>query len=277
VKDDVLVYSIADAEYLMVCNASNRLKLLQHFERVKANFVFKLRDETESSAMIAIQGPKVIPLLAKFSSEIPALKRYRFATKNMLIAKLLISRTGYTGEDGVEVILPASFAEKAVNMLMDNLGAESDQIKPAGLGARDSLRLEAGMALYGHEITEDIDPVSAGLDFAIKYGKGDDDPAIGRFIGQDAIERIKAQGPTRKLVGLVLDGRRAARQGMKVFAGTNEVGEVTSGCLSPTLDKSIAMAYVQASVGQPGAAVEVDLGRARATANVVTLPFYKSA
>ncbi len=276
VRDDVLVYRIDDdSEYLMVCNASNRLKLLEHFAAVKGGMVFKLKDETESTAMIAIQGPKVMELLAKFSSEIPLLKRYRFTTKNILVARILVSRTGYTGEDGVEVILPAAFAPKAVKLMLDNLGDDDAVVKPAGLGARDSLRLEAGMSLYGHEITEDIDPVSAGLDFAIKYGKADDDPTVGRFIGQDAIEKIKTTGPKRKLVGLALDGRRAARQGMPVFSDAHEIGVITSGCLSPTLDRSIAMAYVESALSTVGTAVQVDLGRQRAAANVVALPFYK--
>jgi len=115
--------------------------------------------------MIAVQGPMVIDLLRNFSKEIPELKRYRFTTKNLLIAKILVSRTGYTGEDGVEIILPASFANRAIGLMLDN-AQRADVIKPAGLGARDSLRLEAGMPLYGHELTEEIDPLSVGLSFA---------------------------------------------------------------------------------------------------------------
>ncbi|MCA9295518.1 MAG: hypothetical protein KC983_03355, partial [Phycisphaerales bacterium] len=142
VKDDVLVYRLDDAEYLMVCNASNREKLIAHFEAVRGDLVFNFADETESTAMVAIQGPKVIELIGNFSREIPALKRYRFTIKNLIIAKVMISRTGYTGEDGVEIILPAKFAKKCVDMLMKNVGTGDDAaIKPAGLGARDSLRL----------------------------------------------------------------------------------------------------------------------------------------
>ncbi len=284
VKDDVLVYRLSDAEYVMVCNAANRLKLIEHFETVRGGDVFKFADETEDTAMLALQGPKVMAMIAPFSKEIPSLKRYRFTVKNLFIAKVMISRTGYTGEDGVEVILPAKFAAKAVEMMLKNvdLDAEDAIVKPAGLGARDSLRLEAGMALYGHEITEDLDPVAAGIDFAIKYDKSEDpekSPAeVGRFIGQDALQKLKADSTPRKLVGLKLDGRRSARQDMKVYSpgGDTEIGIITSGVNSPTLGECIAMAFVDAGHSEAGGTVEIDLGRARASATIVPLPFYKA-
>lgn len=275
-RDDVLVYRIAESEFLMVCNASNRLKLLDHFERVRGDLVFKVKDETQSTAMIALQGPKVMGLIAQFSSEIPALKRYRFTTKDLLLAKVLVSRTGYTGEDGVEVILPTMLANRAVDMMMKN-SPDPDLIKPCGLGARDSLRLEAGMPLYGHEIEEHLDPVSAGLLFAIKLNKGEDNPEAGRFIGQDALQTIAKAGPRRKLVGLVLEGKRAARQGMKVMHHGAEVGFITSGCWSPTLEKSIAMAYVDAALSAEGATFTIDTEKLNAPATVCGLPFYKAA
>ncbi len=280
-RDDVLVYRIAEAEYLMVCNASNREKLLKHFEEVKGDMVFKLKDETMSTAMVALQGPKVMELLANFSSEVPTLKRFRFTQKNVLIAKVLISRTGYTGEDGVEVIMPNLLAGQAISMMLKNvpggLDAADAPIKPAGLGARDSLRMEAGMALYGHEIAEDIDPISAGLNFAVKLNKGEEDQEVGRFIGQDALQKIAEEGPKNKLVGLLLDGRRSARQGMDVLtAGEKKIGFVTSGCASPTLGRCIAMAFVDADASDIGTQVKVDLGRTTAEAQIVELPFYKA-
>jgi aminomethyltransferase len=277
-RDDVLVYRIDEAEFIVVSNASNRLKLIEHFEQVKSatGMVFKMNDETASTAMVAVQGPKVIELISNFSGEIPKLKRYRFATKNLIFAKIMISRTGYTGEDGVEAILPAKFANQAINMMGSNLNDEHAPIKPAGLGARDSLRLEAAMALYGHEITEDIDPLSAGLNFAIKLDKGDDNPEIGRFIGQDALQRIAREGVKRKLIGLKLDGKRSARQHMKVLRNGKEIGEVTSGCLSPTLGYPIAMAYVDVANSEHGTDVHVDLGKGSVQAQVVPLPFHKS-
>jgi aminomethyltransferase len=277
-RDDVLVYRLGESEFLMVCNASNREKLVEHFSTVKAatGMVFKMEDETMRTAMLAIQGPKVMEFIANFSSEISNLKRYRFTEKNMIFAKLIISRTGYTGEDGVEVIMPAKFADEALRMYIDEVG-ERGPLKPAGLGARDSLRLEASMALYGHEITETIDPLSAGLNFAVKLDKGLDNPEIGRFIGQDSLMKIAREGSRRKLVGLKLDGKRSARQDMKVLKGPKEVGAVTSGCLSPTLGYPIAMAYVDIQHAEAGTTLQIDLGKALADAVIVPMPFYKSA
>jgi aminomethyltransferase len=151
-------------------------------------------------------------------------------------------------------------------------------VKACGLGARDSLRLEAGMPLYGHEINEDIDPLTAGLDFAVKLDKGQGDEREGTFIGQEALKAIAAAGgPKRKLVGLTLEGRRSARQGMKVFAGGRELGVVTSGCLSPTLDRPIAMAIVERGAVDAGQPLEIDLGRERVAASITPMPFVKTA
>ncbi len=286
--DDVLVYLVDDGAYLMVCNASNRAKILAHLHAVKEaeGHVLSIEDFTESSAMIAIQGPRVMETMGAFSSSIPELKRYRFVRKELLGLEMFVSRTGYTGEDGVEVIFRTdSLAAKAAMKLFLGKVGGIEAIQPAGLGARDSLRLEAAMALYGHEITEDIDPVSAGLTFAIKIDKGEQRPEAGRFIGQDALQRIHAEGPPRRLVGLELDSRRAARQGAAVHgAGSvadggepgEACGEVTSGTLSPTLEKSIAMAYVDAAHAEPGTTLAIPFGRKACTATVVPLPFYKA-
>lgn len=275
-RDDVLIYKLDDSEYLMVCNASNRAKMLDHIAATRGGLTFQMKDQTEDTAMIAIQGPKVIELISTISKEVPALKRYRFVQKSLLFVKFMISRTGYTGEDGVEVIFPGSVAAKAVEMLMKQMKGEEAAIKPAGLGARDSLRLEAGMPLYGHELTEEIDPISAGLNFAVTLDKGEKEPNVGRFIGQDALKRIAASGPEQKLVGLALEGRRSARQGMKVTRAGREVGFVTSGCLSPTLDRPIAMAYLNAELATPGESSQVNLGSTTAEAKVTALPFYKT-
>ncbi|MFK7961793.1 MAG: glycine cleavage system aminomethyltransferase GcvT [Phycisphaerales bacterium] len=278
--DDVLVYKIEDGSYMMVCNASNREKLVGHIDAVKAagDFVFKFEDFTTKSAMIALQGPKVIEAISAFTSSVTDMKRYHFVRKSLLGLEMFISRTGYTGEDGVEVIFRTdSIAAKAAMKLFLGKLDDIDVIKPAGLGARDSLRLEAAMALYGNEITEELDPVSAGIMFAIRINKGEKNPEAGRFIGQDALQKIHTDGPKRSLVGLTLDGRRAARQDMHVFApgGEAAIGTVTSGCFSPTLERSIAMAYVDADLKAAGTAVEVDLGRTRIAATVTDLPFYK--
>ena len=289
--DDVLVYKVADADYRMVCNAANRAKLVEHFAAVKnamsADFTFD--DMTERSAMVALQGPKVMGLMETLSDAVKGLKRYRFVMKEVFGAELMIARTGYTGEDGVEIIGDTSSdaARGALQTLMAQLASdESDNavIRPAGLGSRDSLRLEAAMALYGHEITEDQDPVSAQLGFAMKldkgYGQGNAGPEAGHFIGQDALRAIADAGPKRVLTGLKLDSRRAARQDMNVIKSaddTTAIGIVSSGCLSPTLGESIAMAYVDAEVAaNEGGEVAIDFGRQQIAAKIVKLPFYSA-
>jgi len=271
--DDVIVYCFDDDEYLMVCNAANREKLLRHFAERKGELVFRMEDETLSTGMAAFQGPKVMDIIATMSREIPNLKRYRFAEKNLLILKMVVSRTGYTGEDGVEIILGATVARYAIQMLLKEKGENAGVVKPVGLAARDTLRMEAGMPLYGHEIDEGVDPISAGLSFAVKLDKGDDDERAGRFIGQDALRKIAAEGPKRTLVGLRLEGRRSPRQGMKVLVDGRPEGAVTSGCLSPTLGYPIAMAYLPA--GAAAASLEIDFGSERLPATVVPLPFYR--
>ena len=274
-RDDVLVYCLGETEYLMVCNGANREKIIAHVGDHLGDLACNFDDQTELTAMCAVQGPRVMELIGGFSKEIPALKRYRFTVKNLMVLKLIVSRTGYTGEDGIEVILDAKMAAPALKMLLKDLGESDSTVRPCGLGARDTLRLEAGMPLYGHELTEEIDPISAGLNFAVKLDKGSGEQGGEGFIGQEALQAIAERGPERKLVGLHVEGRRAARQSKKVFQGEDEVGEVTSGCMSPTLDRSIAMAYVQSGCTEPGTKLEVDLGRTRVEAEVCALPFYK--
>ncbi|MFO0962271.1 MAG: glycine cleavage system aminomethyltransferase GcvT [Phycisphaerales bacterium] len=276
VRDDVLVYCYEEDDYLMVVNASNRLKLLDWFRGIKERekMVFALEDVTQETAMAAIQGPKVIEIVGTMSREIPTLKRYRFAEKSLMIAKLTVSRTGYTGEDGVELIMGSTVARFVLPMLLREKEGVAAAVRPAGLGARDTLRTEASMPLYGHEISEDIDPISAGLSFAVKLDKGDADEREGRFIGQDALRAIAKAGPKHALVGFEVEGRRAARQGMAIHRGGEHVGHVTSGCLSPTLDKVIAMGYVPTELSAVGTEFEIDLGKARTAAKVVKMPFY---
>lgn len=276
VRDDVLVYCYEEDDYLMVVNASNRLKILDWFRGVKERekMTFAMEDVTMETAMAAIQGPKVIEIVGTMSREIPGLKRYRFAEKSLMIAKLTVSRTGYTGEDGVELIMGSTVAKFVLPMLLREKEGVAASVRPAGLGCRDTLRTEASMPLYGHEITEELDPISAGLGFAVKLDKGEADGREGRFIGQDALQKIHKEGPRHKLVGFEVEGRRAARQGMGIHRGGEHVGHVTSGCLSPTLDKVIAMGYVPTELSAEGTEFEIDLGKARTAAKVVKMPFY---
>ncbi|MGE3107944.1 MAG: glycine cleavage system aminomethyltransferase GcvT [Phycisphaerales bacterium] len=281
VRDDVIVYRMDDDDFLVVVNASNRAKLLGHFEQVRTSndMTVKIDDQTESTAMVAFQGPKVMDLISRFSKEIPTLKRYRFAVKNLLVMKIIVSRTGYTGEDGVEAILPASMVKMAMGLILKDIDMKSAGalIKPAGLGARDTLRMEAAMPLYGHELGEDINALSCGVDFAISLDK-DSDERGEAFIGMDALKRTRdAGGPAKILAGFAIDGKRTARQGNTIKVGDKEIGVVTSGCLSPTLGHAIAMGFVPREHAVERSAVQIDTGRAMLDARVVKMPFYKAA
>jgi aminomethyltransferase len=270
VLDDVIV-SRDERHWLVVCNASNREHIVRHFESVRqeaGGYDVRLDDRTETTAMVAVQGPKVINKLSEvLPTDLKALKRYAFANDEVMMTRYTVARSGYTGEDGVEMIFPA----KAAGMAMKMLDAKSDHpgatIRPAGLGARDTLRLEAGMPLYGHELGESIDPLTAGLAWAVDLGGKD-------FIGAEALREKMGRGLARRLVGLELEGRRIARQGTPVTKGGKVVGEVTSGTFSPTLQKSIAMALVDSSIAE-GAELAADLKGTMNPAKVVKLPFYK--
>ena len=278
-RDDVLVYCMGPTEYLMVCNGANRAKIISHIEENRGDLDFKFDDQTEKTAMCAVQGPKVMEFIGSVSKEIPTLKRFRFLIKNLMVLKVIVSRTGYTGEDGVEVILDAKMAAPALKMLLKDLGQQDSIVRPCGLGARDTLRMEAGMPLYGHELTEDIDPLSAGLGFAVKLDKGENvaegEPPVERFIGQEALQAIAAAGPTRRLVGLLVEGKRSPRQSMPILIGGQPLGEVTSGCVSPTLERPIAMGYVPSEHATAGTPVQIDLGRTQVDAVIQDLPLYK--
>ena len=274
--DDVIVYRRQD-DWLLVVNAANREKILGHLAVHAVKWNVDVEDQTMDSVMVAVQGPRVIDLIGQVIGEVPALKRYHFCVKQVLPSTpVTISRTGYTGEDGVEVILAASIAHLAVRHLLKSsepADSASFGLAPAGLGARDSLRIEAGLPLYGHELDEQTDPFAAGLNFAVSLDKDEHDDGVA-FVGQAALKQIVAEGPRRRLIGLKLDGRRTARQGMAVMLGDLRVGAVTSGCLSPTLDVPIAMAFVEpGAIARPS--LRVDLGSRCVDAEVVELPFYR--
>ncbi len=272
VKDDVIVYRFLD-KWMLVVNASNREKILVHIDNNKGGLAVKIKDKTESTAMIALQGPGVMDIIDQFSSEVPALKRYSFCVKSVMTMKIVISRTGYTGEDGVEVILPAKMAGTVIKMLLKDPG-DAAAIKPSGLGARDSLRIEAAMPLYGHEIDEDTDPFTAGLGFAVSLDKDKDEDGEG-FIGQEALKKIEGQTPERQLVGMKLKGRRTPRQGNAIYQNGDQLGAVTSGCLSPTLGYPIALAYVKTGSCTLGDTVTVAAGSSRVEGEIVEIPFYQ--
>lgn len=268
ILDDVLVYRLVD-QHLLVVNASNRLKILDWIEQHRSGFQVEIVDETLDWFMAALQGPLAESLLQPLvNTELKSIGYYFAAPAMLLGTRGLVSRTGYTGEDGFEIIVPASHALELWETLL-NAGA-GQGVLPAGLGCRDTLRLEAAMPLYGHELNEQLDPFTAGLGFAVKLEKGD-------FLGQSALALSKANKNKPRRVGLELAAKRIAREGAVVLLGDTPVGQVTSGTFSPTLQKAIAMAYIDPTCAAVGTSVEIDVRGQRENAQVVKLPFYRRA
>lgn len=266
--DDVIVSRFDSGNHwYMVCNASNREKLLAWFSKVGLENT-SIDDETTKTGMVAIQGPRAVELLdGVLPDPVSDIRRYHFEVmRYMMLIQFTVFRSGYTGEDGAEIVCGNTAAGLAMNYLLKSEG-EHALLKPAGLGARDTLRLEAGMPLYGHELTEETDPLSAGLGWAVDLQKD--------FIGAPALREIQKTGPRQKLVGLTIEGPRAARQGMSVQHNGAVVGTVTSGAMSPTLKKPIAMAYVDAPLAAAGTPLQIDCRGNTLAAVVTPLPFYK--
>jgi aminomethyltransferase len=267
VLDDVIVSRYA-SHWLVVCNAGNREKIVRHIQQHSAGRDVALDDQTLESVMFAVQGPATMELFRKhLPIDLGELKRYGFKSGAYMGMQYSLFRSGYTGEDGVEVVLPTAIGSMAWDYLTRQGESENQTVKPAGLGARDTLRLEAGMPLYGHELGESIDPISAGCKWCVDLSKD--------FLGVEELRRIDSAGPRRRITGLVLEGKRIARQGMPVTVGSDIVGEVTSGTLSPTLEKSIAMAFVDSSRLKRGDGLSIDMKGTQIAATPVPLPFYK--
>ncbi len=262
ILDDVLVYRWSYG-WTMVVNASNRAKIVARLRQLAAGKQVQINDQTESTGMIAIQGPKAVELCnGLFDIDHAALKYYYGTAGRCHGNQCVVSRTGYTGEDGLEVMLAAAPARELWDEFVKRGGL------PCGLGARDSLRLEAAMPLYGHELNEEINPFEAGLSWAVKPAKAD-------FAGKAAMLNLKDDASRPKRVGLILDGTRAAREGCAVMSSGQSVGKVTSGAPSPTLGKPIAMAYVDRQFGEPGTQLSIDIRGTQTPAEVVPLPFYQ--
>lgn len=266
-RDDFLFYVEEEGVYLVV-NASNAAADLTWIRNHADGLDATVEDQTESTAMLALQGPNSQAILERVSDiDLDALKYYRFTFGTVCgISHTRVSRTGYTGEDGFEVYLPSGEAERVWNELT-SAGADHG-IAPIGLGARDILRLEAGMALYGHELDLETDPLEAGIDFAISLTdkKGD-------FVGRAALE-ARVGKTTSRLVGITTEGKRAPRQGYALLAGEDNVGRVVSGGVSPTLEKNIGSAYVRRGFDQEGTELELDIRGKRQACRVQELPFY---
>lgn len=263
--DDLIVYKLEEEKYLLVVNAANKDKDYKWICDNMSGDV-KFTDVSDQYAQIAVQGPNAKALIAKISEDGAIPEKYYHCKKDAVVAGIhcICSTTGYTGEDGVELYLPAAKAEEMWNALLE-AGGEFGLI-PCGLGARDTLRLEAGMPLYGHEMDEEISPREAGLMFAIKMKKPD-------FIGKKPME--EAGKPEIVRVGLKITGRGIAREHQDIYAGDEKIGYTTSGTKCPFFDYPIAMARVPRKYKEIGTQVEIDIRGRRVSAEVVELPFYK--
>jgi len=278
VLDDVLVSHLETPSqrrfHLLVVNASNREKIIQWITPHVADFpTVTMSDRTELTAMIAIQGPKAVEVTSRlFKAKVDKLKRYRGLITEQFGKPVIVTRTGYTGEDGFELIVRAEEATRIwENVLLAGRGVG---FKAAGLGARDTLRLEAAMPLYGHELSEHINPIEAGLSFACNLNDRS-------FIGDNALREVAVTGPSRRRIGLEFDGKRPVREGCTVLdASDNPVGIVTSGAPSPTLGRPIAMALVESRVinttsGMSTEELRIDNRGTTQSARTTPLPFYR--
>jgi aminomethyltransferase len=265
--DDLLVYRTGEETYLLVVNAGNIEKdyewIVKHAE---GNVTVKNR--SKETAQIAIQGPLAESILQKLTSyDLSQIKFFQFV-QDLEIGgiKTLVSRSGYTGEDGFELYFSAEDAPKMWNLLLE--AGKEEGLLPCGLGARDTLRFEARLPLYGQELTETITPIEAGLGFAVK-------PEKGEFIGRDVLALQKAEGAPRKLVGIEMIDRGIPRTHYPVYVGDQQVGEVTSGTQSPTLKKNVGLALVKSEFAALDQVLEVEIRGKRLKAKVVPTPFYK--
>ncbi|MFJ2650495.1 glycine cleavage system aminomethyltransferase GcvT [Streptomyces sp. NPDC087420] len=275
ILDDLIVYRLGEDEYMIVANASNAQTVLDALTTRAAGFDAEVRDDRDAYALLAVQGPESPGILRSLTdADLDGLKYYAGLPGTVAGVPALIARTGYTGEDGFELFVEPAHAETLWQALTE-AGAPVGLV-PCGLSCRDTLRLEAGMPLYGNELSTALTPFDAGLGRVVKFDKTSNG---GDFVGRKALEAAAeraAAAPPRKLVGLVAEGRRVPRAGYAVVAGGAVVGEVTSGAPSPTLGKPIAIAYVDASHAEPGTAgVGVDIRGSHEPYEVVALPFYK--
>jgi len=271
--DDVIVHRLGEDDYLLVINAGTREKDIQWVRQNTANFDCVVEDLSDAYTQLAIQGPRAIDVLQKLTdANLSTIKNYWFTHGTACgLPSRLIARTGYTGEDGFEIYMPGDVAtSEAVWNAVIEAGKEFG-ILPCGLGARNTLRLEAKMALYEHEISDSINVWEAGLDRYCKMEKGD-------FVGRTALAKASSAGLKRTLVGLEMIERGIGRDGYKVFdTAGEEIGVITSGCPSPTLCKNIALAYVPPAFAAVGTVLAVEVRSQRIKAQVVATPFYKRA
>lgn len=260
--DDLLVYQLDGERYWLVVNAANREADLAWLQDHRQSAKVMLADRSEEVALLAVQGPRSAEYLEKLGLEVQFLRPFSFTSARFHTGEIMVSRTGYTGEDGFELYTDGETACRLFEALQ-SLG-----VTPCGLGARDTLRLEACLPLYGQELRRDITPLEAGLAPFVKLDKGE-------FIGREALAAQAKAGPPRSLVGLLMGDRAIPRTGYPVFLEGQRVGEITSGTLSPTLERPIGLALVDASAAKLGEALEVEIRGKRHVAKTVSTPFYR--
>jgi aminomethyltransferase len=266
--DDLIVYRVEDG-YLVVCNAANHDAVMAQLESLRSHgdFDVTLADRSDETALIAPQGPRAAELLGRLTDvDLSSLGNYRSTPGRVAGTECLVARTGYTGEDGFELFCAARRAQRLWDALIST--GEDLGLQPCGLGSRDTLRLEAGMPLYGNELDRSVNPYEANLGRVVKLEKGE-------FVGRSALAAIQQTGPQRKLVGLMMRDEAIARHGYPVLVGGAPTGVVTSGTLSPSLGERIAMAYLPAADAALGAEVEVVVRDRPHPAEQVKLPFYR--
>lgn len=265
-EDDCLVYREADS-LMMVVNASNAMKDFAHISKALGKFDCTLTDISDRVALLALQGPLAQDILAPLTPlDLGAIAYYHFARGPVAgVPNVIVSRTGYTGEDGFELYFDPAHAAAMWRALM-----ASGRVTPAGLGCRDSLRLEMGMALYGNDLDDTVTPLEANLGWIVKLQKGD-------FVGRDALVRQKEQGLTRRLVGFTFDDRAIPRHGYPVFVNGQPSGQVCSGMMSPSLGIPVGTCYLPPGSAADGSPLEVEIRGNRVRGRVVKLPFYKRA
>ena len=265
--DDLLVHKLGEDDYLLVINAGNTPKDVDWLHYHAKGYDVRVEDVSAAWCQIALQGPRAEKILQPLSkAPLAGLKYYGFERTTVAGVPCLVSRTGYTGEDGFELYGPAESSVTLWNALL--AAGASDGLIPAGLAARDTLRLEAKMALYGNDIDDTTTVLEADLGWIVKLEKGD-------FLGRDVLARQKAEGVTRKLVGFETEGRAIARHGYRALVEGSPVGGVTSGTFAPFLKKNIGLAYLPAAIAEPGTRFEIEIRGRREPAVVVPTPFYK--
>jgi aminomethyltransferase len=268
ILDDLIVYRLGEERFLVVANASNAHVVSDALAERLSGLKAVLDDHSLTTAMCAVQGPASEAIVGPLTDlDLDALRYYAIAEGRVAGIPSVIARTGYTGEDGFEVFVEWGRAEELWHALAE--AGRPLGLIPVGLGARDTLRLEAGMPLYGNELDVETNPFEAGQGRIVKLDKDLD------FVGREALAEVAEQGPAKMLIGLVVTGRGIARHGYPVWNGDRRTGVVTSGTQSPTLGKPIAMAYVAPADAEPGTILAVEIREQRVEAEVVALPFYR--